>query len=679
MKSALKGIFPLIIMFIVGVVFSVGIDFLAYGNNSESSSNYKISNYYVKANILENGDLRVKELIVMDGKFNGYERKIAYSNLRLEKYDRLDFEHSPIYNTDGVKDVHISGKYLDEVNYSVLDDTDFEDFEEDPDADLGDKRVYISSEGQDRYGDAQYSIYKMFYPSGKIKSYGDKPKKGKVGFLIEYTLDNAVVMHDDVAELYWQFISGDAAYNDNCNDVIVKVFLPGNDTESSFKYWAHGPVSGDTKPILDDQAFLGMTAKISKLDKSEDLDVRLIFDKNLIIDDSELDHTNVNALSDILKVERKRADDANEQRAWLRRMYNFFKITTFVLLGIISLGFIFIKFKLLRKPKVDFDADYYREFIEDYNVEVIDYLFNKKITPNALSAAIMNLVYLKKVTVEEVISDDKKKSTKEKKDYRFTIVDKENLDESNTKLVHFLFDVVGDQNSFTTSGLKKYASSLSTGSTFNNSYTSWNNNVVKIGKSQNFYRSKVGSYFIAVILSIISLFLQITSRTFGCDYSLIPVPLILSILLITFVAITKAFTNKGLLHYKKWKAFKKFLNDFGDFEPKELPEIALWERYLVYATVFGIAKKVQEKMNVKINELGENVQAFDTNVYTNLYVYDSITSSFSSSVKEGRHQYEVSRANAYSSSSSSSGGGFGGGGFSSGGGFGGGGGGGHGF
>ena len=32
----------------------------------------------------------------------------------------------------------------------------------------------------------------------------------------------------------------------------------------------------------------------------------------------------------------------------------------------------------------------------------------------------------------------------------------------------------------------------------------------------------------------------------------------------------------------KWTAFKKFLNDFGSFDVKELPEIKLWERYLVF-------------------------------------------------------------------------------------------------
>ena len=81
-------------------------------------------------------------------------------------------------------------------------------------------------------------------------------------------------------------------------------------------------------------------------------------------------------------------------------------------------------------------------------------------------------------------------------------------------------------------------------------------------------------------------------------------------------------------------------------------------------------------MNVKIKEFDELNNTTYSDTFTNIYIYDSIRSSFANAVTQGRQQYAASRANAYSSSSS--GGGFGGG-FSSGGGFGGGGGGGHGF
>jgi len=56
-----------------------------------------------------------------------------------------------------------------------------------------------------------------------------------------------------------------------------------------------------------------------------------------------------------------------------------------------------------KELKANFVGQYNREFIEDYNVEVIDYLMHKNITPNAMSASIMNLIYKKIIKVDKKI------------------------------------------------------------------------------------------------------------------------------------------------------------------------------------------------------------------------------------------------------------------------------------
>lgn len=621
-----------------------------------SNVNYKVSNYYIKANIQDNGDLKVKELIVLDGSFNGYERSINFRNDALNNYNDVNFEHSSIYNPSGIKDVSISAKYMHgDVSFKDIDDRDFDTFSQVTYANSGDKGKYIATYSNDGI------TYRMYYESNR----------SKVGFLVEYTLESSVVIHEDVAELYWQIFS-DYEDNDTYRDLQVKVYLPGEDEDDTFRFWAHGPLSGTIDPIKSGSEFTGAYAYVSKLNSGEDFDIRMTFDKDLITRDYSLDHTYVNGFDEILEVEQARADEANKERKRIKTIYNVFKVISQIFFGLIIAGFITIKI-LTKKPKVDFEADYYREFIDDYNVEVIDYLYKKSLTPNALTAAIMNLVYLKKVKVEEIVDEKKKKDT-DKKDYKFILLDRENLDASNTKLVEFLFDTVGNGTDFTTTELKKYASSLKTGSTFNKSYTSWNTTVLNNGKQQAFYKSKAASYIISIVLFAICFFIQILGAGLGVDFSLVYINPILGFVLILITIFTKCYSEKGALHIKKWNAFKHFLKDFGTFDVKELPEVALWERYLVYATIFGLAKKVQKDMNVKIKELGETPTFMDT--YTNIYIYDSISSSFGKSVQQGKQQYAASRANAYSSSSS--GGGFGGG-FSGGGGFGGGGGGGHGF
>ena len=144
------------------------------------------------------------------------------------------------------------------------------------------------------------------------------------------------------------------------------------------------------------------------------------------------------------------------------------------------------------------------------------------------------------------------------------------------------------------------------------------------------------------------------------------------VLAIIFLIYTLSFTKKtpkGMEHYAKWQAFKRFLSDFGNFSIKELPEIILWERYLVYATIFGLADKVEKVMNVRIKEISNvDIDYLTLNYITNIHIANLITSSMHSAINSS--QVTINRMNA--TSSMSSGGGFGGG-FSSGGGFGGGG------
>ena len=131
-----------------------------------------------------------------------------------------------------------------------------------------------------------------------------------------------------------------------------------------------------------------------------------------------------------------------------------------------------------------------------------------------------------------------------------------------------------------------------------------------------------------------------------------------------------------MLEYKKWMAFKKFLNDFGRFDEKELPEIVLWEKYIVYATVLGVAERLEKTMKIKINDYKDVDFTTGDIILMNHMLRHDFVSSMNSSINK---VYTTSRSTIASSSSSSgvgSGGGFSGGGSFSGGG---GGGGGHGF
>ncbi|WP_303972901.1 DUF2207 domain-containing protein, partial [Streptococcus merionis] len=62
-------------------------------------------------------------------------------------------------------------------------------------------------------------------------------------------------------------------------------------------------------------------------------------------------------------------------------------------------------------------------------------------------------------------------------------------------------------------------------------------------------------------------------------------------------------TETGLEQYQLWESFKNMLRDIGRFDKTELGAIVLWNRILVYATLFGYAKEVSrvlKKYNIQI-------------------------------------------------------------------------------
>lgn len=56
-------------------------------------------------------------------------------------------------------------------------------------------------------------------------------------------------------------------------------------------------------------------------------------------------------------------------------------------------------------------------------------------------------------------------------------------------------------------------------------------------------------------------------------------------------------SNKLIEEYKNLMGLKNFLNDFSNMEDKMHFDIYLWEEYLVFANIFGIADKVKEQFS----------------------------------------------------------------------------------
>ena len=59
---------------------------------------------------------------------------------------------------------------------------------------------------------------------------------------------------------------------------------------------------------------------------------------------------------------------------------------------------------------------------------------------------------------------------------------------------------------------------------------------------------------------------------------------------------TNAFDQIGIDYRESLRALQRYMSEFSEFKDKGLPEIALWEYYIIFAEAFGISKKVLQQI-----------------------------------------------------------------------------------
>lgn len=622
-------------------------------NYAVSNVNYKIDDYIVDSRIDISGNMVVREVIKVKGSFNGYIRDLKYKNSNNKVFDKSidSFYGSSIYDASNIEVRKVGTiNYDKELDFNVFDQS-INEFTMNDSCTVN-KGCYEKSDITDGVS------LKMYNETNNSSTY----------FYIEYLLGNVVVMHEDIAEVYFNFV-GDM-FDDDINKYKLRVVLPDK-TKELVRVWAHGPLNGNVSPIKDENGYYyGGYLEINDLYSNTPVDMRLTFDKNLIlVDHPYLKKSEVLALDKILEVENLRADKANKEREKAKFfMYGSYALGS-VYLVLLVLLFVYIYIKYDKELKTNFDMEYNREFINDYDVTNIEYLFDKKITEKAFSTSILNLIYKKNIKIEQI----------DKKDYKLIKVNTDNVSESEEHLMKMIFDNIGNKEYVLLSQIKKYAKEVhGTTSEFLTSFTTWQNKVTSESIKNNFYESNTKIKVLGVLFSLVGyLVFYVMVRFNGFNLFSIII-FICALVFMIYVLIFNKRTKRGAEDYQKWKAFKRFLEDFGRFDEKELPEIVLWERYLVYANIFGIADKVGKTMKIKFNEINTNNQYSNGDLLFDYMMWNNFNHSINNTVRSSVSTARTVVNEAIAKSSSSSGGGFGGG-FSSGGGFGGGGGGGRGF
>lgn len=507
-------------------------------------------------------------------------------------------------------------------------------------------------------------------------------------YQIKYKVVDAVKTYNDCSELYWQLVGNENGLP--VDKLTATILLPeAVQNSNNLRAWAHGPYNGNVYPKTD-----RVTLSVDYLDPEVMVEVRLavledMFSENTVIP--------MDRLNTILSEEEQWAEEANREREEYikdqQRKENLEKIMAVIMvIAVIGFAVLFIvllimagiKCAKIPKRKIPY-IDYFRDIPDKTSsagdAALLYYNKNGKFSKNlskVISATMLQLAVKKYI----VFSEDK---TGKKPDVRVSILNySENVKtmlglKKDEQIVYNLLVKVANSTkeevkTFTMKEMEKYAKKHS--STFIKS-------VNKIEKEVRAEQARLGNYDKKIDeqktkeLNAIKLY-----TIFGfivLYFGFFPISLLLFANIIPHAILynkLNPLTDKGLEEAAKWKGLKRYMEDFSLLNEKEVPDLKLWEKYLVFATAFGIADKVIDQLKVKYPDLQE-IDGYDY-VYMNLLYSSALNTAFLTSLNTAVNRAYMGglsnqAGSGYSGGNFSSGGGFGGG-FSGGGGFGGGGG-----
>ena len=490
-------------------------------------------------------------------------------------------------------------------------------------------------------------------------------------FKMSYTIIDAVKNYLDASEFYWQFISTESAIP--ANNVTGTITLPTNVINNEdFRVWAHGPLNGNITKTSNNT----VTFEVENLSSNTMLEARVVTPTYVFSNNNNT--SSEKKLEYILNQEQKWADEANKKREAIARNRKIIKFAIIFFFIASNIGGIFLAIYLVKKNKKykkqleeapnfkpTMPSKYYRD-IPNKNSTPAEaaFLYYFKTShfsmhiSEVISATILDLC-MKKYLSFEVLADKKNQ-------IKITLTPNTDISllPRNEIIVYQMLEKVSPNKEFTMKDFEKYAQKHS--STFLKQYNSLEPNVKnEVQFSGNYDKKLITQYENWTGKGVGFAFLFIAS-IFAMILAAIP-SLLCAINCFKIAGRYNTLTQKGVDEKEAWIGLKNYMEDFSMMKEKEVPELVLWEKYLVYATAFGISDKVLKQLKVVYPQITD-IDYMNSHGYSYLYwmYYGNISNNFI-------HSMNSSITNTYNAINYSSGSGSGGG-FSGGGGFGGGGG-----
>jgi uncharacterized membrane protein len=481
-------------------------------------------------------------------------------------------------------------------------------------------------------------------------------------FSVDYVARGAAKRWSDIAELYWQFVGDQAAVP--ADHVRVTVHLPAGVTRGQVRAWTHGPLWGNV--AIEPDASVVMT--VDPLPAETFVEGRILFPAAAL---AKAKPTAGARRAAVLAAEKTWADQANRDRFWVRVKVIAWSVVGFgfPLVALVLVIVLYIKYG--REPKPQFQAQYWRDIPQPpLSPALVGFIWRMgSVGRDDATATLLDLVNRKVIDIERVtVHKERLLGKDDTVTYKLTLHDErlEELLPYERQLVTFLFHEIAESPTLVLSELRELAKTHR--AAFAKGYSTWTTMATKEGERRKYLDAKADRMaFTGAALAFVGAVAAGAAAIFsGWLWFFIGIPVCVVLVLVSRV-IKRRSQEAAELH-AQYAALERYLKDFGRLQEKPPDAVVLWEQFLVYAVVFGIADEVVKAMTVKVPDVIDD-PAFRTSYFL---WFASPGDGGMAAFNEMHQSFNAAVSVATSSSSSGSGGG---GGFSGGGGGGGGGGG----
>ena len=596
---------------------------------------YDITNYDMDAYIQEDGTIHIDESITyyFSSSANGLTRDLRY----FYKTNKDSMEpNSARYQATGIENITVA--VTNPANITT-------NFTKASNAEKGDNGVYtVDAVNADRTDGYDIMVY--------------SPISSNNFQTVHYSYDitDAVVQYNDMSEIYYNFIGN--GIETDVDEFNLDIYLPKSINMDDVKYYPHTYATKlEDIQVMLDSASNCISFNIRNIPSGKPVDARIVF-PNTVLMNCTKKYNNDYDFNSLYKIENSMS---------LGNTRYFIHITINIILGVllVTLCTIFLTYGIIKSKKFRTtvkNVNYFRDIPKHLNLLEYQALLPSKAT-DALSSNLIIATILD-LTNRKILNMETKKGANKKYEYNVSI----NKNVDFTKLYPYekqiLSLIFSDQISTNFNASAYTEKTLELNARFKE--ISKNRKLVqqiskasskKLIDNKKKYKKVKTSLILNFIILIVTLLIVFLFNTLvmNPDKTLGIVEFIMSSVFtafLTFIVVIilddlyKIPTNKYAQDQKEVLGLWKYLKDYSLIKDRYPIELSIWNEYLVFASLFGIADKVAKEFKEELIKAGYS----DDKIYLTYPVLcmSSYSSSFATSINS---------STGYSGSGSGGGGG----------------------